>query len=121
MAKSQALARAEALAFNQADEIRQLKDQMAQLVLTIAAQQAAPAAPAAPVASDVVSMKAEPTHLRCISDIYFSVTRPLMAAFVDRDAAFAYRKELAGATPGRIVRVETVLGVDRETILDLVY
>ena len=115
MAKtSPALAAARAENFNLTNEVGQLKDQMAQLMLALAAK-------AQPQAEHpAVALKQEP-ELRCISDIYFSVTRPLMAVFVDRDAAFAYRKELATQTPGRTVRVETVTGPDRETVLDAVY
>lgn len=117
---SPALAAARAENFNLSNEVAQLKDQMAQLMLGLAAANAAPPVAQPAAEHPAVALKVE-SRMRCISDIYFSVTRPLMAVFIDRDAAFAYRKQLATETPGRTVRVETVTGPDRCTVLDAVY
>lgn len=110
MAKSQALKNAEAT--------------IAELMLVVGAMktQMAKAEPAALARQPVPTPAPMPSpQLRCIDDIYFSVTRPLMAVFIDRDAAFEYRAALAAQRQGQPVRVETVYGHDRQTIVDLVY
>lgn len=110
MDKSQALKNAEAT--------------IAELMLVVGAMktQLAKAEPVALARQPVPTPAPMPApQLRCIDDIYFSVTRPLMAVFIDRDAAFEYRAALAAQRQGQPVRVETVYGHDRQTIVDLVY
>ena len=110
MAKSQALKNAEAT--------------IAELMLVVGAMktQMTKAEPVALTRQPVPTPAPMPSpQLRCIDDIYFSVTRPLMAVFIDRDAAFEYRATLAAQRQDQPVRVETVYGLDRQTIVDLVY
>lgn len=112
MPKSQALKNAEATIAELTLVVGAMKTQMAKAEPVALARQ--------PVPTPAPNAMPSP-QLRCIDDIYFSITRPLMAVFIDRDAAFDYRAVLAAQRQGQPVRVETVYGHDRQTIVDLVY